>query len=163
MFKLNLKIALRNLWKYKGYTLINIAGLSIGMASCILIFIFIRYQMSFDQQFKHKDRIFRVVSYWKYADGEEYQRGVPIPLMPALRNDFAQMEQVAPLQRGGGIVRVKDDSGREKIKEAVTLFYVEPQFFKIFDYKWLQGNPQEALSSPNTVALSEEMATKYFG
>jgi predicted permease len=163
MFKLNLKIALRNLWKYKGYTLINIAGLSIGMASCILIFIFIRYQMSFDQQFRHKDRIFRVVSYWKYADGEEYQRGVPIPLMPALRNDFAQMEQVAPLQRGGGIIRVKDDSGREKIKEAVTLFYVEPQFFKIFDYKWLQGNPQEALSSPNTVALSEEMAAKYFG
>lgn len=163
MFKLNLKIALRNLWKYKGYAFINVLGLSIGMASCILIFIFIRYQMSFDQQFKFKDRIFRVVSHWKYADGEEYQKGVPIPLAPALRNDFDQLEQVVPLQRGGGIVRIRDQQGREKAKEVVDVFYTVPQFFQIFEYKWLQGSPQVALSVPNTVALSEEAAARYFG
>lgn len=163
MFKLNLKIALRNLWKHKGYTLINTIGLSIGMASCILIFIFIRYETSFDQQFVNKDRIFRVVSYWKYADGEEFQKGVPIPLIPEMRNDFSQLEQVVPLQRGGGILRIKDGHGLEKIKEIVTVFYTQPEFFKIFDYKWLQGNPQGSLSAPNTVALSEETATRYFG
>jgi len=163
MFKLNLKIALRNLWKYKGYTLINIAGLSIGMASCILIFIFIHYQTSFDQDFLNKDRIFRVVSYWKYADGEEYQKGVPRPLAPAIRDEFAQLEDVAAIQRSGGIIKVKDEQGREKIKAQSDVYYVEPSFFKIFIYKWLQGEPKQALLAPNTVALSEETATKYFG
>jgi putative ABC transport system permease protein len=163
MFKLNLKIALRNLWKYKGYTLINITGLSIGMASCIMIFIFIRYQTSFDQDFANKDRIYRLVSYWKYADGEEHQKGVPRPLPSAVRNDFAQLEQVAPLQRGGGIVNVKDAQGLNRIKEEAKVFYTEPAFFKIFSYKWLQGSPDESLTMPNTVVLSEKTASRYFG
>jgi putative ABC transport system permease protein len=163
MFKLNLKIALRNLWKHKGYTFINVAGLSIGMASCILIFIFIRYQLSYDQQFANKDRIFRVVSYWKYADGEEFQNGVPKPLAPAMRNDFGMLEEVAALQRAGGIIKVKDASGKVRLKTDERVFYTEPQFFKIFDYPWLEGDPQKALAEPNTVALSEDMAVKFFG
>lgn len=163
MFKLNLKIALRNLWKNKGYTFINIAGLSIGMAGCILIFIFIRYQLSYDQQFKNKDRIYRVVSYFKYADGEEFQKGVPRPLVPAMRNDFAMLDDVAALQRAGGVIKIKDANGRVRLKTDENVYYAEPQFFKIFDYKWLQGDPQKDLSAPNTVALSEEMAVKFFG
>lgn len=163
MFKLNLKIALRNLWKNKGYTLINIAGLSVGMAGCILIFIFIRYQLSYDQQFVNKDRIYRVVSHWQYAEGEEFSEGVPMPMAPALRNDFAALEQVAALQRGRGVIKVKDRSGNVRLKTDERTFYVEPQFFKIFDYQWLQGDPQKDLIEPNTVALSEEMAVKFFG
>lgn len=163
MFKLNLKIALRNLWKNKGYTFINIAGLSIGMASCILIFIFIRYQLSYDQQFKNKDRIYRVVSYFKYAGSEEFQKGVPQPLVPALRNDFGMLEQVAALQKSGGIFKIKDETGRVNLKTDEEAFYVEPQFFKIFNYPWLEGDSQKALSEPNTVALSEDMANKFFG
>lgn len=163
MFKLNLKIALRNLWKNKGYTFINIAGLSIGMASCILIFIFITYQLSFDQQFKNKDRIYRVVSYWKYAEGEEFSHGVPQPLVPALRNDFATLDQVAAIQHGRGILKVKDAAGHIRMKTDERTFYVEPQFFKIFDYKWLQGDPEKDLVLPNTVTLSEKMAIKLFG
>ena len=163
MFKLNLKIALRNLWKNKGYTFINIAGLSIGMAGCILIFIFISYQLSYDQQFKHKDRIYRVVSYWKYADGEEFSRGVPQPLVPAMRNDFAMLDQVAAIQRSGGVIKVKDEQGNIRLKTDERAFFVEPSFFKIFDYQWLQGDPEKGLATPNTVALSQEMATKLFG
>ncbi|WP_158795420.1 ABC transporter permease [Pedobacter sp. L105] len=163
MFKLNLKIALRNLWKNKGYTFINIAGLSIGMASCILIFIFIRYQLSYDQQFKNKDRIYRVVSYFKYAGGEEFQNGVPHPLVPAMRNDFGMLEQVAALQSSDGIFKIKDAHGTVRLKTDEQAFYIEPQFFKIFDYPWLEGDPQKALSAPNTVALSEDMAVKFFG
>jgi len=163
MFKLNLKIALRNLWKNKGYTLINIAGLSIGMASCILIFIFIRYQLSYDQQFVKKDRIYRVVSYWRYAEGEEFSKGVPMPLAPAMRNDFAMLEDVAVLQRGGGVIKVNDRNGKERLKIDQKTFYVNPEFFKLFDYPWLQGDPQKDLREPHTVALSEEMAVKLFG
>ena len=163
MFRLNLKIAFRNLWKNKGYTLINIAGLSVGMASCILIFIFIRYQLSFDQQFINKERIYRVVSYWKYAAKEDFQSGVPRPLAAAMRNDFGMLEEVAALQRDGGIIKVKDGSGNVRLKTAEDVFYVEPGFFRIFDYTWLEGNPQQALVQPNTVALSQKMASRFFG
>lgn len=163
MFKLNLKIALRNLWKNKGYTFINIAGLSIGMAGCILIFIFISYQLSYDKQFKNKDRTYRVATHVTYPGGEAFDRGVQMPVVPAMRSDFGVLEEVAALQGSRGIIKVKDASGRVGIKTEMQAFYVEPQFFKIFDYTWLEGNPEQALSAPNTVALSEEMATKFFG
>jgi putative ABC transport system permease protein len=163
MFKLNLKIALRNLWKNKGYTFINIAGLSIGMASCILIFIFISYQLSYDQHYKNKDRIYRVVSYWKYADGEEFSSGVPKPLVPALRNDYGVLDEVAGMQRSNGVIKIKDATGRVTLKTDERAFYVETSFFKIFNYQWLQGDPQKDLAAPNTVALSRKMATKFFG
>jgi len=164
MFKLNLKIALRNIWKNRGYTFINILGLSVGMACCILIFIFISYQLSYDQQFKNKDRIFRVVSTWDYADGNrEYSGGVPLPLAPAVHNDFSMLEEVAALQRAGGVLKIRDEAGRVRLKTDERVFYAEPQFFKIFDFNWLQGNPQKDLVAPNTVAISEEMAIKFFG
>jgi putative ABC transport system permease protein len=164
MFKLNLTIALRNLWKNKGYTFINIAGLSIGMAGCILIFIFISHQMSFDQDFKNKDRIYRIVTQASYTNGEkQYSSAVPKPMAQAVRNDFGLLEQAASLQGSWGIVKVKDARGQVKIKTDERTFYVEPQFFKIFEYTWLAGTAEQALKAPNTVALSESVATRFFG
>lgn len=164
MFKLNLKIALRNLWKYKGYTAINIFGLSIGLASCILIFIFVRYETSYDKDFVNEDRIYRVVSSWKYADGNDfYSQGVPRPLAPAMRNDFSQFEKVAAIQLSGGTVRVKPQAGKSEIKVSAQVFYAEPSFFEIFNYQWLAGKPQQSLKEPNTVVLSEKTANTYFG
>ncbi|TKC06501.1 FtsX-like permease family protein [Pedobacter polaris] len=164
MFKLNLKIALRNLWKYKGYTAINVFGLSIGLASCILIFIFVRYQTSFDQDYANGDRIYRVVSFWKYPDGNEFfSQGVPQPLPAAVRNDFSQFEKVAAIQQSGGIIKVRALPGKAEIKKSEQVFYAEPSFFEIFDYKWLAGNPNQSLIAPNTVVLSEKAANNYFG
>ncbi|WP_113653717.1 ABC transporter permease [Pedobacter namyangjuensis] len=164
MFKLNLKIALRNLWKYKGYTAINIFGLSVGLASCILIFIFVRYQLSFDKDYANDDRIYRVVSSWEYADGNQFKSsGVPLPLAPAMRNDFSQFEKVSAIQQSGGIVKVKAQAGKAEVKNSEDIYYAEPSFFEIFNYSWLSGNPIQSLSSPNTVVLSEKMAKKYFG
>jgi putative ABC transport system permease protein len=163
MFKLNLKIALRNLWKHKVYTFINIGGLAIGMASCILIFIFIRYQLSFDTQFANKDRIYRAVSNWKYSNGTDESQGVPVPLADAMRNDFPQLEKVAPIQGERGVVLARDDHGQTRFKEDIRVYYASPDFFDIFDFTWLSGNPRRALSQPNTVALSEQKANLYFG
>ncbi|WP_316795629.1 ABC transporter permease [Pedobacter agri] len=164
MFKLNLKIAWRNLWKNKGYTFINILGLSIGMASCILIFIFIRYQMSFDEGFKNEDRIYRITTNWTTPDGFEESQGVPKPAPAALRNDFKQLiDRVGAISQDGGIIKVKDDAGKEKIKLNEDIFYAEPDFFQIMSFEWLQGNPVQSLSEPNTVVLSKDMATKLFG
>lgn len=163
MFKLNLKIALRNLWKHKVYTFINIAGLSVGMASCILIFIFVRYQLSYDDDFVNKDRIYRVVSNWKYSNGTDASQGVPIPLAAAIRNDIPQLEKVAAIQRATGVLAAIDQAGKIKYKEYGPAYFAQPEFFEIFKFSWLYGSPTQALSAPNTVALSEGAATKYFG
>ncbi len=163
MFKLNLKIALRNLWKYKGYTAINVFGLSIGLASCILIFIFVRYQLSYDKEHKNGDRIYRVVSSFTYPDGNEFfSQGVPRPLAAAVRNDFSQFEKVAAVQKGGGIIKIRAQADKAEIKAAEDVYYIEPSFFEIFDYQWLAGNAKQSLTSPNSVVLTEEMATVYF-
>lgn len=163
MFKLNLKIALRNLWKHKIYTFINIAGLSIGMASCILIFIFIRYQLSYDDDFQHKDRIYRVVSNWKYQSGTDASQGVPIPLAAAIQNEMPQLERVAAIQRATGVLAALDQTGQIKFKEYAPAYYAQHDFFDIFNFNWLAGNPKKDLVAPNAVALSETAAVKYFG
>ena len=161
MFKLNLKLAFRNLWKFKGYSLINIAGLSIGMASCILIFIFVNYQTSFDSHFVNNDRIYRVVSNWEYAAGTDASSGVPVPLANAMRQDLPQLEKVAAMQSTNAVIMVKNESGEVRIKESSGAQFVQPQFFDIFQFTWLSSKP--TLVDPNTVALSEEKAIKYFG
>ncbi|MEJ5995782.1 ABC transporter permease [Pedobacter sp. Du54] len=164
MFKLNLKIALRNLWKYKGYTAINIFGLSIGLASCLLIFIFVRYETSYDKDFANSDRIYRIVTEWNYADGNDfYSQGVPLPLAPAMRNDFSQFEKVAAIQHSDGIIKVQPENGKPEIKSSEEVYYAEPAFFEIFSIKWLSGSPNQALKEPNGVVLAEKTAKTYFG
>lgn len=163
MFKLNLKIALRNLWKHKVYTFINIAGLSVGMAGCILVFIFIRYQLSYDDDFSNKDRIYRVVSNWKYKTGTDASQGVPIPLAAAIRNDIPQLEKVAAIQRTSGVLAALDQAGQLKFKDYEAAYFAQPEFFEIFNFNWLSGDPRRDLIAPNTVALSEQAAIKYFG
>jgi len=164
MFKLNLKIALRNLWKYKGYTLINLVGLAIGMASCILIFMFIRFQLSFDEGYKNEERIFRVVTNWKYNAFDDWSAGVPAPFAAAARNEIAGFEKVGSIVKRGGILHVKDDTGKEVIKTQEAVYYADPDFFEIFnEIKWQYGKPQQALAEPNTVVLTQAFAIKFFG
>ncbi|MDQ0640446.1 putative ABC transport system permease protein [Pedobacter sp. W3I1] len=164
MFRLNLKIAWRNLWKNKGYTFINVIGLSIGMASCILIFIFIRYQMSFDEGFKNEDRIFRVVTDWKYNAYDDYSAGVPIPFSAAARNEITGLEKVGSIIKRGGIISVKDTKGKEKLKSREAVYYAQPDFFEVFsDIKWIYSAPDLALAEPNMVVLTEKNAIKFFG
>ncbi|MET1053923.1 MAG: ABC transporter permease [Pedobacter sp.] len=163
MFRLNLKIAWRNLWKNKGYTLINILGLAVGMACCMLIFIFIRFQLSFDEGYRNEGRIFRFVTNWKYASFTDYSQGVPVPLIDAAKNEFAGIEKTAALVRRWRILHVKDKAGRVVLKTADGVFYAEPDLFEILNISWLYGNPKKALAAPNTVTLSESTAIRFFG
>lgn len=163
MFKLNLKVALRNLWKNKGYTAINILGLSIGMSSCILIFIFIHFQLSFDKEQSKGDRIYRFVSDWTYNSSEDHTQGVPIPLAAAARDEFAGLDKVGRISRDAGIITIKDEIGKPVLKEEEQTYYVETDFFDIFDFNWIAGKARPGLNEPNTVALSSSLAIKYFG
>lgn len=163
MFRLNLKIAWRNLWKNKGYTLINILGLSIGMASCILIFLFVHYQFSFDEGYKNENRIYRFVTDWNYVSFQDYSQGVPIPLSESVKNEFAGFDKTAAIVKEDGVIHVKNTNGTELIKAEETIYYAQPEFFEIFGITWLQGKPQQALKEPNNVVLSEKTALRFFG
>jgi len=163
MFRINLKIALRNIWKNKIYTLINILGLSIGMASCILIFIFISFQLSFDEGFKNENRIYRVVTDWKYNSFDDYSSGVPLPFTSAARNEIAGIEKIGAIAKGGNVIHVKDKEGKEIIKNWEDVYFAEPEFFDVLPIDWQYGKPSEALKEPNSVALSQATAIRYFG
>ncbi|QPH39505.1 ABC transporter permease [Pedobacter endophyticus] len=164
MFKLNLKIAWRNLWKNKVYTLINILGLSIGMASCILIFIFIRYQLSFDEGFKNENRIFRIVTDWKYDAYEDFSAGVPVPFSAAARNEIPGFEKVGSIFKRGGMISIKDAGGKDKLKSDEAVYYAEPDFFDVFsDIQWIYSAPSLALTEPGAVVLTKAYAIRFFG
>ena len=163
MFKLNLKIAWRNLFKNKGYTLINVAGLAIGMASCILVFLFIRHELSYDEGFKNEKRIYRFVTDWKYVAFDDYSSGVPIPVIKAAKEEIAGFDKTAAIVKRWGIVHVKGDNGKDIVKSDEPIYYAEPDFFEIFDLEWFYGKPAQALAQPNTVTLAKATAIKYFG
>ncbi|MFP5079478.1 ABC transporter permease [Pedobacter sp. JCM 36344] len=163
MFKLNLKIALRNLWKYKGYTIINVLGLSVGLAGCLMIFIFINYQLGFDKGYVNSDRIYRAVPSFQYPDGEFYTNGVPRPFVPALRQDFSQFEKVAGVRASAGIIKSVGDGTKAEVKKSERVYYAEPALFEIFKIKWLAGVPATALKEPYTITLSRKTAETYFG
>ncbi|WP_157766411.1 ABC transporter permease [Pedobacter ginsengisoli] len=164
MFYINLKIALRNLWKHRAYTIINTIGLSIGMTCALVIFLFIRQYLSADNFHPNADRIFRVVSLGNGTDGKVPMMGVPVPMANALRTDFPQLEKVANLVQGYHLVEIpgKDGSAKQFHKEYGTAFYTDPALFDIFNFPWIVGEPV-SLGAPNHVALTQSTATQYFG
>lgn len=166
LFK-NLQLAFRNLSRHKNYAVINIMGLAIGIASCILIFLVVRYELSFDSFHSKKDHIYRVFTVFSGTEGTGSNRGVPFPLPEALRRDFPQLEKVAALFTNSNdqvAVTDEDNNDNKKIfKERRGVFFVEPQFFQIFDFGWLAGDARTALSEPNTAVLTRETADRYFG
>lgn len=164
MLYINLKIAIRNLWKHRGHTFINTIGLAIGMTCALIIFLFIRQYLSADNFHPNADRIFRVVSMGSGTDGKVPMMGVPVPMADALRTDFPQLEKVANLVQGYHLVEIpgKDGTAKQHHKEYGTAFYTDPELFDIFNFPWLMGEPA-SLSAPNHVALTQSTAAQYFG
>lgn len=167
MIKNYLKTAFRNLIRNKNYAIINIAGLMAGIAICVIIFIIIQFETSFDNFHTKKNRIYRVLTEYHHADAANifYGRGVPLPMPAALRTSFPQIEKVAATYSDGNDqLLVLDDNGNpfKKFKEEKGVLFTEPSFFDIFDFKWLTGSPI-SLKDPNSVALTRMIAEKYFG
>ncbi|HEX6431624.1 MAG TPA: ABC transporter permease [Niastella sp.] len=163
MFRNYFKTAIRGLLRNKRYLVINISGLSTGIAVCLIIFLVIHYEKSFDNFHSKKDSIYRILT--KGTDGDSTS-AVPFPLPTAIKNDFPQFEEVCGIFSMGNVqVLVMDENGHpaKKFKEKSGAFFAEPSFFRIFDFPWLAGNPATALTEPNSVVLSRETAVKYFG
>lgn len=168
MLKNYLKIAFRNIWRNKSYTLINIVGLSTGIAACMLIFLVVNFELSHDRFHKNYHRIYRVAKKAINKQGEiNYNPGSPLPLAKALEVDFPQLEKITRIH--GAIspqVTVWDNKanrnpGKKFIEEDQGLF-VEPSFFKIFDFPWVMGAIKD-FNKPYVAVLSKKFADKYFG
>ncbi|MFQ5632673.1 MAG: ABC transporter permease, partial [bacterium] len=158
MLKNYLKIALRNLRKYKGYSFINIAGLAIGMTCSMLILIWVQEELSYDRFNKNADDIYRVVENQYYAGGEIFPVAVtPSALAPALKAQYPEILNSTRLSFRGWTI----GSGEKIFKE--SLAFVDPDFLDIFTLRFLKGDPQTVLAEPRSLIITQEIAEKYFG
>jgi len=161
------KTAFRSLTRNRNYTIINIAGLAVGIAVCMMIFIIIQFQTSFDTFHAKKDRVYRVLTEYHHADAAtiSYGKGVPFPMPTGLKTAFPQLEQVAPVYAShNDELQVLDVNGTpvKNFKEQNGVFYTEPSFFTMFDFPLLAGS-YASLKDPNNVLLTKEIAETYFG
>jgi predicted permease len=167
MFKNYFKTAFRSLTRYRNYTIINIAGLAVGIAVCMMIFMIIQYQTSFDNFHPKKDRIYRILTESHHAEAATitYGKNVPFPMPTGLKTAFPQLEQVAPVYAShNDELQVFDANGTpvKNFKEQSGVFYTSPSFFNMFNFPLLAGS-YESLKDPNNVLLTKEIAETYFG
>ncbi len=163
MIKNYFKIAFRNLRKNRVYGIINILGLALSMACCILIFTLVKYHLSFDNFHKNPDRIYRFVTE-QQRDEISYAASVPPPFGKAFRDDYAFAEQVArTVISRNALISIKQGEEVKKFKEPEGAAYSEPELFDIFNFPLLKGFKKTALTEPNTAILTEHLAKKYFG
>src|SRR5450432_2219084 len=167
MFKNYFKTAFRSLTRNRNYTIINIAGLAVGIAVCMVIFIIIQFQTSFDNFHAKKDRIYRVLTEYHHAESGNisYGKDLPFPMPLGLKTGLPQIEQVAPVFAShDDVVLLPDNNGAttKEFNEQRGIFFTGPSFFKIFDFPLLAGS-YASLKDPNNVLLTKEIAEKYFG
>jgi predicted permease len=163
MFRNYFKTALRNLQRNKSYTAINMLGLAIGIASCLLIFLVVKFETSFDDFHSKRNSIYRISTEFHNQDGVSYADGIAFPVAPALRLDFPQLKEVAAIYKNGGQITAEGDKGQLKKIVEDNFYYAEPEFFKMFDFGWVYGNPKISLKNPNDAVLTQLTAEKFFG
>lgn len=158
MIKNYLKTALRNLFKHKGYSLINILGLAIGMASCLMIVMYVNHELSYDSFNEKADRIYRVAGSFRWG-GRDFDIAVnAAPVAQTMINDFPEVEDAVRFrQRGRYVIKYGDKSFRER-----NTSFADASFFNVFSIPLLKGDPQTALAAPKTLVLSRDTAAKYF-
>jgi putative ABC transport system permease protein len=155
-----IKIALRKIKRHKGFSLINIAGLAIGMAACILILIWVQDELSYDRFHKNADQIFRINTKDTSGGTTFLQAGSPAPLGPALLEEVPEVENFVRVQAGWG--RWNLHLGDKRFREEY-LAAVDPAFFEIFQFPFIKGDPKTALGDRYSIVLTEDLAKKIFG
>jgi putative ABC transport system permease protein len=169
MLKNYFKIAWRTLVKHKAYAGINMAGLATGIAACLLIFLVVSYELSYDRFQKNYQRIYRVVTATNNIDGSHDQNpGIPCPAADALKNDFPQLEKITALNAtyGSQLIVLGADANAEpatskKFIEEYGVVFTQPEYFSIFNTSWLEGSAQ-SLQEPGNIVLDKQTAIKYF-
>ncbi|MCI0692155.1 ABC transporter permease [candidate division KSB1 bacterium] len=161
MFKNYLTIALRNLRKHKLFSFINIAGLSLGLACCLLILLYVIDELSYDRHHREPENLYRVATEIISPERNVKIATSPAPLAPALARDFPEIVTVIRVMRPPGVSQHILRYGDQQFFETQGL-WVDAAFFDIFAYDFLQGDPTSALREPNHAVLSEPLALKLF-
>ncbi|MFN0174423.1 MAG: ABC transporter permease [Saprospiraceae bacterium] len=158
MHKNDFKLAFRHLAKHKTHTLLNLAGLSIGLAVCLLLFLWVRDELAYDNFHTKADRIHR--AFWKarFGDNEWAIPLCPVPLAPALEREFGEVEKATQIVTGGFTLKFDNEYVREQ-----NVLWVDEDFFDIFSVEVIAGDPKAAIADPNGVILTESAARRYFG
>lgn len=159
MFKNYIKIALRSLLKSRGTSVINIIGLSIGMACCIIIFLFVQNEMGYDKFHSKADNIFRVLTIDEALGVSSNLVGITLPALgEAMDNDFPEVVQrVRMIPQGRQLINYEQQGFYTE-----HFAYAEPTLFSMFDFNLIDGDTEKALTEPNTVVMSQAMAEKTF-
>ncbi len=156
MIKNYLRITLRNFLRNKNYTLINILGLSIGVTSCIVIFLLVSNDLSFDKFHSKYEYIYRVVKESKSSSGIDYRTTTPYPFAKAFRNDFEDVPLITQLHSQDEVL-MKIGTEKQRVKNVI---FADSLFFDVFDFTVLSGNPKVELSEPGKVFLTKSLADK---
>ncbi len=157
MFKNYLKITLRNIKSNKSFSFINIAGLAVGMACCLLILIWINHEMSFDRFHEHSDSIYRLA--FTSTRSAQQGWGTPYPLGPVIKDNIPAVEEVVRLSRLNRRLVAYD----EKRFFESSIISADPSILKIFSFSFNKGDPESALISPSSMVVTQTVAARYFG
>jgi putative ABC transport system permease protein len=158
------KFALRNLIQHKRHAFVNIMGLAIAIAACLVIFLVLKHEYSYDKYHKKAANIYQVVNKTLTPDGDNFSVSSPFPMTRALRTEYPQILFAELFTSNGNQVTVMNSelaSSGKKFIEPAGVFYADPQLFRLFDVTWLSGN-ESLLENDNSVILSKTEATKYF-
>lgn len=162
MFANYLKIALRTLLRNKGTSAVNITGLSVGMAACLLLALLVQFQFSYDQFHANKESLYRIYTIAQNKDGEEKIANQPIPCAPALVAEIPEVERATRVDGAGYTsIRAGNSDVNKVFRETPT--FTDAPFFTMFSFPFLQGSPDAALKDLNSIVLTKELADKLFG
>ena len=161
MIRNYIKIAFRNIWRNKVYSTINILGLAVGIASCLLILLYIQFEYGFDRFHRDSDRIYRVFQQFG-EDNSKRMTSSGGQMGPAMVKDFPEIESYVRMHRKTSMVQTELD-GEMRIFEEKQFAFVDSQFFQFFNFDLLVGNPSKVLTQPFQLVISQSAAKKYFG
>mgnify|MGYP002619831030 CR=1 FL=1 len=160
MFKNFIITSFRSMLRHKSFSFINVVGLAIGLAACIIILLFIVDELSYDSFHDNSGRIHRITVHGVFGDNEFNSTYTPAPLAQAMLNEFPEVEKITRLMlRPQRSVRVSD----EKTFIEDRFFYADSSFFEIFSFRLISGDPATVLSEPGNIVLTKSTARRYFG
>ncbi len=153
------KTTIRNLKKQKSYAIINISGLAIGLAACLIIASFVIQELSYDRFHNDPERIYRVGYEVSLGTGSKVIASSPYRLAETLRADYSEIHQIINFSR----IYDNEVSHSDKKFHESRISFVDSAFFQFFDFQMISGNPLTAVDGPNKVVISQSIATKFFG
>jgi len=153
MFKNYLKIALRTINKHRGYSSINIAGLAVGITCCMMILLWVQDELSYDKFHENSKNIYRTV----LSVQDDWWTSSPWALGPTLKKDFPEIRTFTRYRESQRLIKYEDKSYNESVA------FADPEFFKVFTFPFVDGQPEPVFPTVNSVVLTEKTTKKYFG